>query len=310
MKKQNGITLIALVITIIVLLILAGVSISMVIGDNGIASKATDAKEKTNAANQEDEEKIQESIQYIDKMDPNKGNSSEIKPEDYGKIVTNYVVDGYSGTWEIFYADDSNVYLITTSAVTDPIYNAKDMSGAINAENYKDGSSLLSNLEQYPAANKWFKGWGNSEFSSSSENMQATLFMLDSTGVWNETYKNGYADYAIGAPTYELLCKSFNDVNGTTYIAEPTSEIGYSYSIIPSGLTKDTVWNRKQHYWIAAPCNKSTTSMCRMSYSTQIVFYAEYNYNLYDGFRPIVCLNTSIILTPSEDNTTFTIGKK
>lgn len=34
MKKQSGITLIALIITIIVLLILAGVSISLVVGEN------------------------------------------------------------------------------------------------------------------------------------------------------------------------------------------------------------------------------------------------------------------------------------
>ncbi len=40
MKKQNGITLIALIITIIVLLILAGVSISLVVGDNGVLNKA------------------------------------------------------------------------------------------------------------------------------------------------------------------------------------------------------------------------------------------------------------------------------
>ncbi|MCF0124530.1 MAG: hypothetical protein HUJ68_02030 [Clostridia bacterium] len=43
MKNQKGITLIALVITIIVLLILAGVSIAMLTGDNGILGKATEA---------------------------------------------------------------------------------------------------------------------------------------------------------------------------------------------------------------------------------------------------------------------------
>ena len=47
LKASNGITLIALVITIIVLLILAGISISMLSGDNGILQKATDAKTKT-----------------------------------------------------------------------------------------------------------------------------------------------------------------------------------------------------------------------------------------------------------------------
>ena len=44
MKKENGITLIALVITIIVLLILAGVTVATLTGDNGILTKASDAK--------------------------------------------------------------------------------------------------------------------------------------------------------------------------------------------------------------------------------------------------------------------------
>ena len=56
MKKQNGITLIALVITIIVLLILAGVSIATLTGENGILSKAETAKMET------DEGKIIEEI--------------------------------------------------------------------------------------------------------------------------------------------------------------------------------------------------------------------------------------------------------
>ena len=47
MKNQNGITLIALVITIIVLLILAGVSIAMLTGDNGILSNAQKAGDDT-----------------------------------------------------------------------------------------------------------------------------------------------------------------------------------------------------------------------------------------------------------------------
>lgn len=45
--NKNGITLIALVITIIVLLILAGVSIAMLTGDNGILTQAQNAKEQT-----------------------------------------------------------------------------------------------------------------------------------------------------------------------------------------------------------------------------------------------------------------------
>jgi len=43
MKNQKGITLVALVITIIVLLILAGVSISLVVGQNGVLTQASNA---------------------------------------------------------------------------------------------------------------------------------------------------------------------------------------------------------------------------------------------------------------------------
>ena len=42
--RNKGITLIALVITIIVLLILAGISIAMLTGDNGILNKAITSK--------------------------------------------------------------------------------------------------------------------------------------------------------------------------------------------------------------------------------------------------------------------------
>ena len=46
-NNEKAITLLALVITIIVLLILAGISISMLTGDNSILQKATDAKTNT-----------------------------------------------------------------------------------------------------------------------------------------------------------------------------------------------------------------------------------------------------------------------
>ena len=51
LKAHSGITLIALVITIIVLLILAGVALSALTGDSGILNNAESAKDKTNLAN-------------------------------------------------------------------------------------------------------------------------------------------------------------------------------------------------------------------------------------------------------------------
>ena len=53
-KQEKGITLIALVITIVVLLILAGVSINAIFSENGIINKAKDAQNKMNQATQND----------------------------------------------------------------------------------------------------------------------------------------------------------------------------------------------------------------------------------------------------------------
>ena len=55
---EKGITLIALVITIIVLLILAGVTIATLTGENGILTRASDASEETKKANVEEQVKL------------------------------------------------------------------------------------------------------------------------------------------------------------------------------------------------------------------------------------------------------------
>lgn len=55
LKASNGITLIALVITIIVLIILASISISTLLGDNGIITKSREAKESQRGAEVQDE---------------------------------------------------------------------------------------------------------------------------------------------------------------------------------------------------------------------------------------------------------------
>ncbi len=57
-KRNTGITLIALIITIIVLLILAGVTIATLTGDNGILRRATDASEQTKLAEEKEKVKL------------------------------------------------------------------------------------------------------------------------------------------------------------------------------------------------------------------------------------------------------------
>mgnify|MGYP005770373907 FL=1 len=58
MKNNTGITMVSLVVTIIVLIILAGVSINMLVGDNGIITLAQKAKENTELAQIEEEKQL------------------------------------------------------------------------------------------------------------------------------------------------------------------------------------------------------------------------------------------------------------
>ena len=64
-KKERGITLIALVVTIVVLLILAGVSISLVLNNNGVISKAQEAKNRYAEAQTNEEKQLNEVSDWI-----------------------------------------------------------------------------------------------------------------------------------------------------------------------------------------------------------------------------------------------------
>ena len=63
-KTNKGITLIALVITIIVLLILAGVSIAMLTGQNGILTQAQNAK-KTTENKSAEEKAVRATVDFL-----------------------------------------------------------------------------------------------------------------------------------------------------------------------------------------------------------------------------------------------------
>ena len=78
-KSQKGITLLALVITIIVLIILAGVGISLVTGDGGIIGRTKNAKETADSSKDNEENRLNEFGEYIDYAE---------KDQDYDKNIT------------------------------------------------------------------------------------------------------------------------------------------------------------------------------------------------------------------------------
>ena len=112
-KTNSGITLIALVITIIVLLILAGVTIATLTGDNGILTKATEAKDKTEEG--EEEEKVKLSVAGALAKD----NGGEIKEgyldeelaSQFGEKGTDYNLEG-SGPFTVTILGSGRKYIV------------------------------------------------------------------------------------------------------------------------------------------------------------------------------------------------------
>jgi len=65
LKQQKGITLVALVITIVVLIILAGVAISLTLGDNGIFTKAKQGRDNYMLAANEEQSELTNAEAYV-----------------------------------------------------------------------------------------------------------------------------------------------------------------------------------------------------------------------------------------------------
>ena len=102
-KGESGITLIALVVTIVVLLILAGITISLVFSENGIISKSKNAKEQTEISKVREQLELAKGPEYIE------GNG-KYNPDSYFErietegIIGNKdtdIIDNGDGTYEV-----------------------------------------------------------------------------------------------------------------------------------------------------------------------------------------------------------------
>ena len=131
MRNQRGITLIALVITIIVLLILAGVSIAMLTGDNGILSRASQSADETavSAAKEAVALAVNEALTkyyanvYVD--------SGSLTIESAIDSALGNLEENYTGDAEITYSSSSGSGSITIK------YGSKTVSGTVSTT---DGS--------------------------------------------------------------------------------------------------------------------------------------------------------------------------
>lgn len=388
-KTQEGITLIALVITIIVMLILVGVTVSIAI-NGGLFSTAKEATRQTQIQAIREQVQVDLAVQsatnstvmtrdllknildkyFTDVPDTLPKNLTEVTltaKEEYGGIKNVLLTDIYDvitkeeisenaktyfgkevngyeceedgvEAWKIFYADESNVYLISNyyiSYIDAP--EARDESKVNHRENdysiyFKDivestkdnvykGSEDITNEKIQELNSDYFKKYTDTNVSA-----KAVAYLLD-TDAWKVYAEDGIAEYAIGSPTIELFFKSYNKKYGTNYQTqanEDTKANGYQISedggISWDGHIKEMInssdllycadsYKDSTHLWIASPAYQVYRGL-PTAYSG-----GAFGGNNCDedkgntcGIRPVVCLSSDVQFV-MEANGTLTIIK-
>ena len=295
-RKNNGITLIAMIITIIILLILATIAI-IELKNTNLFSKTIDARNKYKKSAEEENNILDD---YSNKINDIAGGTEKNNAPKVTKISS---TDG-SKTIEISgnkvtMTENGTTYTTTIDTTIDPSVgdydaNTKNILSKIygTAVEYKSDSDINKDIDSktwrifyIDFANKYKDGegtvylkadWtandttlsGQSSYTPSDadktiiENMNKKWYTARGTAPWNANeheaawlcspsqwtkYKNSSVNYAIGSPSTEMYCDSYNSVNHTTGNNKLTCQYqtnnapGYGYLV--NGSVQNSGWN-------------------------------------------------------------------
>lgn len=242
-NKEKGITLISLAITIVILLILSGVSILAITSENGLFDRAKQAKEKTLI--QEGKEKIELAIteliaektvneENLSKDDLSKINNNEIKVEDIGDFPVEAIYKNY------IYNIDENFKVIYVSEVGDiPKTKPKE------EYNLGEENSVFTVHKGIPDYKGKTEGvyLNNCIISRECELTVPYTIILESknlnvpSGQWGMIFGFGYGGAGVGGTSLGVF------LYGDTLCATTGSGDGYSISRSFSSLYRSNEWN-------------------------------------------------------------------
>lgn len=168
LQKEGGITLIALVVTIVVLLILAGVSISMLTGENGIITRAAESNLQTKIGEEKEAINLAMQALFIDKADnpdnyqngiinnaqlKNEMDKSTIKPEE---ITMNETTNELTVKFDD--SRDNRTYVVEQTGKIGEVVRRE----GIKVGDYVDYQ--YDNADDYiiPDDIDWYSGWSGS----------------------------------------------------------------------------------------------------------------------------------------------------
>ena len=237
-RRNSGITLIALVVTIVVLIILATVSINTVLGDNGIIKKAQEAKEAySKSVKAEDtamQELLNEMAQYEEVKKDETGITATVDGKTVtitkdnvayylGRVVTNYKPTGttvavggttytVSNNYRLYYVDFEGKY-----GEKNGVYLKADCTNKNYALGQDTTASKEDNIKIEALNPSLYNQTGVTSPVASQANMKAVTWLLN-TSNWN-SLKTGAriedkVNYVVGAPSVEMMFDSYNTKYG------------------------------------------------------------------------------------------------
>ena len=285
-RKNSGVTLIALIITIIVLLILAGVTIAMVVGDNGILNRAAEASDRSQI--EDGRERI--ALEVVGSYD-NTGNIDtdllkENLENNLGIDISNIGSNLPTGTLTLdglnYYIDSEGnvIYIegelktwtenedgsITDGEVTvqvgdyinyDPITGATDTSYTSNATSTGWSENQVFNLNSYEGG--WrVLGVENGQLQIISEN----IIGPDSGGYTEGTQSYYYLNGVTGLRNSVTELDNISELYGQGQYAQSARSVNQEDIAKVVGLTPE-YWNETEGY------GKDTLAL----YGNEITYY-------------------------------------
>ena len=208
--NNNGITLIALVVTIIVLLILAGVSISMLTGQNGILNRVAEAKDKSEES--ETKELIEMAVfnSIIGENGVSKLNKEKLQ-ENISNVLEKdkaVVIDNKNETYTIKLNDTNKKYYIDKNG---KIFDCKDRNG-IEVGDYIEYKS--DNTEKYLVSKEASGHNENQEISTEvlrwrvlNINEGGTIELIPDNATNQKIFFKGTLGYNNGVYIMNDICK-------------------------------------------------------------------------------------------------------
>ena len=252
LKNEKGITLVALVITIIVLLILAGVTLSMVMGESGIFGKANSAKEKTQLSNAEETIKLAVLENQVKSVSGDVALTNDQLKEEIAKKLTE---QGYtvSGSTVTYYGDktiDIENYLEKESK-TYTAYNVGDQV-TVGGENfYVIKASSASEEKVTLLAEK------NIDTTTMAQSDSANTIAFSSTTYWSSiegiTYPYNLNGVETSVSTDVInIAKAYGTAKGGEGRLMTVEEAYEITGLTSSGTINSPDWIKATNYWLGS----------------------------------------------------------